>query len=232
MDRFAGLPSRLIHSTAVIARLDRAVQHSARPAMSPRRRGVLDHPPSRMMTAAAVAGRPGLGRVGHRAGHGVAKKSALAGRLLAACNLASERVTLDLGEDVVDASAGVVHLIERLYRREPCCAAPVGFLVFALLRALRGFLFLLLCHGHVRVSRRLIRSIASAARAASPPLLSSLGRARAQACASVLTVMMPLPSGILFATARSISARADSIDTISKWMVSPLITHPSAISPS
>ena len=42
----------------------------------------------------------------------------------------------------------------------------------------------------------MIRSIASAARAASPPLLSSLARARAQACASVLTVMMPLPSGI------------------------------------
>ena len=41
----------------------------------------------------------------------------------------------------------------------------------------------------------MIRSIASAARAASPPLSSSLSRARAQACASVLTVMMPLPSG-------------------------------------
>ena len=55
---------------------------------------------------------------------------------------------------------------------------------------------ILVCHGQARASRRLIRSIASAARAASPPLLSSLARARAQACASVLTVMMPLPSGI------------------------------------
>jgi hypothetical protein len=78
----------------------------------------------------------------------------------------------------------------------------------------------------------LIRSIANAARAASPPLLSSLGRARAQAWASVLTVMMPLPSGIFLATARSISAREDSIETISKWMVSPLTTHPSAIAAS
>jgi hypothetical protein len=47
-------------------------------------------------------------------------------------------------------------------------------------------------------------------------LLSSLARALAQACASVLTVMMPLPSGKPLATARSISAREDSIETISK----------------
>jgi len=32
-----------------------------------------------------------------------------------------------------------------------------------------------------------------------------------------------------FATARSIKAREDSIETISKWMVSPLTTQPSAI---
>jgi hypothetical protein len=35
-----------------------------------------------------------------------------------------------------------------------------------------------------------------------------------------------------FATARSISAREDSIETISKWMVSPRITQPSAIAAS
>ena len=34
------------------------------------------------------------------------------------------------------------------------------------------------------------------------------------------------------ATARSISAREDSIETISKWMVSPRITQPSAIAAS
>ena len=62
--------------------------------------------------------------------------------------------------------------------------------------------------------------------------LGETGRARAQACSSVLTVTMPLPSGIRLATARSISAREDSIDTISKWMVSPLMTHPSAIAAS
>jgi hypothetical protein len=43
---------------------------------------------------------------------------------------------------------------------------------------------------------------------------------------------MPLPSGSLRATARSISAREDSCETISKWMVSPRITQPSAIAAS
>src|SRR5437667_8100265 len=173
--------------------------------------------------------------VAHHAGHHIAEKCRLGGKIFVAFNLPSEPMTLELGEDVVEPGAGNVHLIKRLYRREPRCAAPVGFLVFTLFLAPRGLLFLLLaalCHGQVRVSRRLIRSIASAARAASPPLLSSLGRARAQACASVLTVMMPLPSGNRFATARSISAQEDSIDTISKWMVSPLITQPSAITAS
>src|SRR6476646_9295690 len=173
--------------------------------------------------------------VAHHAGHDVAEECRLGGKVFVALDLASEPMTLELGEDVVEPGAGDVHLIERLHRREPRRAAPVGFLVLTLILALRWLLFLLvaaLCHGQVRVSRRLIRSIASAARAASPPLLSSLGRARAQACASVLTVMMPLPSGNRFATARSISAREDTIDTISKWMVSPLITQPSAIAAS
>ena len=62
--------------------------------------------------------------------------------------------------------------------------------------------------------------------------LALVARALAQACASVLTVMMPLPSGIFRATARSISAREDSIETISKWMVSPRTTQPSAIAAS
>src|SRR6185436_11268622 len=116
-----------------------------------------------------------------------------------------------------------IHLIQRLHRRQPCRAAAVGLLVGNLL-AYR--------HDQAFARRRLIRSIASAARAASPPLLSSLARARAQACSSVLTVMMPLPSGMRLATARSISAREDSIETISKWMVSPRMTHPSAIAAS
>src|SRR5665647_3950327 len=137
-------------------------------------------------------------------------------------------MTLELGEDVVDPGAADVHLVERLHGSKPRRAAPVGLPV----RTLGGLGFLVVRHDQIRVSRRLIRSIANAARAASPPLLSSLARARAQACASVLTVMMPLPSGIRFATARSISAREDSIETISKWMVSPRTTQPKAIAAS
>src|SRR4030081_2995820 len=167
--------------------------------------------------------------VAHHAGHDVAEECCLGRQVFVALDFASQPMTLELREDVVNPSAADIHLIERLHRREPRRTAPVGLFV----RALSRFLFLLLvvlCHDQVRVSRRLMRSMASAARAASPPLLSSL--ARAQACASVLTVMMPLPSGIFLATARSISAREDSTDTISKWMVSPLTTQPSAIAAS
>src|SRR5258706_8242869 len=168
--------------------------------------------------------------VAHHAGHDVAEECRLGGQVFVALDLASEPMTLELGEDVVNPSAADVHLIERLHRREPRRAAPVGLFV----RTLSRFLFVLvvLCHDQVRISRRLMRSMANAARAASPPLLSSLARARAQACASVLTVMMPLPSGIFLATASAISAREDSIETISKWMVSPRTTQPSAIAAS
>src|SRR6202023_1634791 len=102
--------------------------------------------------------------------------------------LAAEPVALELGEDVVNPGAGDVHLIERLHRGPPRRPTPGGVLV----RSLGCVGLFVLCHDQTRVSRRLIRSMASTARAASPPLLSSLARARAQACASVLTVMMPL----------------------------------------
>src|ERR1700716_523482 len=169
--------------------------------------------------------------VAHHAGHNVAEECCLGRQVFVALDFASQPMTLELREDVVNPSAADIHLIERLHRREPRRAAPVGLFVHAFSR----FLFLLLvvlCHDQVRVSRRLMRSMANAARAASPPLLSSLARARAPACASVLTVTMPLPSGIRRATEISISAREDSIDTISKWMVSPRITQPSAIAAS
>ena len=98
-----------------------------------------------------------------------------------------------------------VHLVERLHGGEPRRAAAVGFLVGT-------FRWLLaVCHHQAFVSRRLIRSIASAARAASPPLFNSLARALAQACASVLTVMMPLPSGN-FSRDRQIHQRARGFD--------------------
>src|SRR6201999_3375788 len=169
--------------------------------------------------------------VAHHPGYDVAEERRLGGQIFVAFDLAAEPVAFELGEDVVDAGAPDVHLVERLHRREPRRAAPVGLPVGPLRRRLRVALFVL-CHHQLRASRRLIRSIASAARAASPPLLSSPARARAQACASVLTVMMPLPSGIFLETARSISAREESIETISKWMVSPRTTQPSAITAS
>src|SRR6202022_3851654 len=169
--------------------------------------------------------------IAHHAGHDVAEECRLGRQVFVALDFTSEPMTLELREDVVNPGAPDVHLIERLHRREPRRAAPVGLFVRALGRLLLLSVFVL-CHDQVRVSRRLMRSIANAARAASPPLLSSLACARAQACASVLTVMMPLPSGIFLATARSISAREDSIETISKWMVSPLMTQPSAIAAS
>src|SRR5260370_9919884 len=156
-----------------------------------------------------------LGLVAHHAGNHIAEERRLRRQIFIALDLVAEPMTLELGKNVVDSGATDVHLIQRLHRREPCCAAPVGLLIRTLpVRTLRWLLAV--CHHQAFASRRLIRSIAGAARAPSPPLLSSLARARAQACASVLTVMMPLPSGSLLATARSISAREDSIETISK----------------
>src|SRR6185369_10907583 len=164
---------------------------------------------------------PGL--IAHHAGDDVAKEGGFRRQIFFALDLAAEPVAFELGEDVVDPRATDIHLIERLHRGEPRRTAAIGLLVEADRRPLPA-----LCHDQAFASRRLIRNIASAARAASPPLLSSEARARAQACASVLTVRMPLPSGNFLTTARSISAREDSPDTISKWMVSPRTTQPSA----
>src|SRR5262245_17337083 len=133
-------------------------------------------------------------------------------------------MALELGEDVVEARAGDVHLVERLHRREPGGAAAIG-LAFVLAATVGR-------HDPPAARRRLSRTSASAARTASPPLSASSGRARAQAWASVSTVRMPLPIGILRATESSLSARADSCDTVSKCRVSPRITQPSATAPS
>src|SRR4029079_5106542 len=167
-----------------------------------------------------------LGLVADHAGYHVLEECGLRRQIFVALDLVTEPVAFELGEDVVDPGAGDVHLVQRLHRCEPRRATAVGFSVGT-------FRWLLaVCHRQAFVSRRLIRNIASAARAASPPLFNSLARALAQACASVLTVMIPLPSGKPRETARSISAREDSIETISKWMVSPRTTHPSAIAAS
>src|SRR6201986_4998579 len=100
-------------------------------------------------------------------------------------------MAFELGEDVVDSGARNIHLIKCLHGGKACGTAGVGLLVRSLGR-FPGLLFSDLGHDQVRLSRRLIRSMASAARAASPPLSSSPARARAHAWASVSTVMMPL----------------------------------------
>src|SRR4051812_32331482 len=165
--------------------------------------------------------------VAHDAGNDVAEERRFRREICIALDLVAEPVALELRKNVVDAGTTDIHLVQRLHGCEPRRTAPVRFL----LRASRRLL-VVIGHDQARASRRFMRSIAIAARAASPPLFSSLARARAQACASVLTVRMPLPSGSLRATARSISAREDSCETISKWMVSPRITQPSAIAAS
>src|SRR5581483_9530501 len=110
---------------------------------------------------------------------------------------------------IADPCAGNIHLIERLHGGETRGATPIGFFIA------RCFAAGLLGVVHSGLAKRfLIRIMVSAARAASPPLLSLSARARSHACSVVLTVMMPLPSGSPRATARSISARDDSIDTI------------------
>src|SRR3954464_7088017 len=167
-----------------------------------------------------------LGLVAHHAGHHVLEERSLRRQIFVAFDLIAEPVAFELGKDVVDPRTRDVHLVERLHGGKPRRATAVGFLV-GTFRWL-----LLICHRQAFVSRRLIRNIASAAHAASPPLFNSLARALAQACASVLTVMMPLPSGKPRETARSMSAREDSIETISKWMVSPRTTQPSAMAAS
>src|SRR5258705_4001715 len=56
MDCLGDLSSGATHRTVVNARLDRATQYSAAPVTKHERRGVLDHPLSRMMTVECVAG--------------------------------------------------------------------------------------------------------------------------------------------------------------------------------
>src|SRR3954469_18142014 len=132
-------------------------------------------------------------------------------------DLLPDPVGLEFGERVDHALAGEVHLVERLDGSEAGGAA------------LRG-----LCHRcqPTAARRRAARSTVRGASAAPPPWFSSPTRARRQAWASVSTVTMPLPSGRRRATDRSISARALSPATISKWKVSPRMTQPSATAAS
>src|SRR6185295_10299520 len=78
-------------------------------------------------------------------------------------------------------------------------------------------------HAPSPLSRALSFHISTATRTASAPLSR-----RASACASSSVVRMPLAIGRPHSSATSISPRADSLATISKWWVSPRITTPSA----
>ena len=99
-----------------------------------------------------------LALLAHHAADDIAKERRLRRQILLALDLAADPMTLELGQDVVEAGAGDIHLIERLHRREPRRAAPVGL---AHLRSGLGA-------RPIRLSplarRRLSRTSASAAR--------------------------------------------------------------------
>src|SRR5262245_24924947 len=115
-------------------------------------------------------------------------------------------------DHIVRRGAGDFELVERLERGQTGGAA---FQMFG-------------GGGHgLEANRRLTAINARHARAASPPLSSSFGRARCNAWASSSTVRMPLPMHSPSRTIRSISPRADSLATISTWWVSPRVPQPS-----
>src|SRR5271156_4919605 len=143
----------------------------------------------------------------------VAEEGEFCGVVLIALDLLTDPMRLEFGENVGQTLVGDLHLVERLRGGEARGGAASGL-------------------AHEALSLRLSVANVSAARAASPPLSPRFGSARSSACASVSTVSTPLPRANRPATDRSISARADSPATISKWNVSPLTTQPSATAPS
>src|SRR5262245_3271073 len=161
----------------------------------------------------------------HHARYNVAKERRLSRKILRALDLAAHPVALEFGKDFVEAAAGQIHLIERLHGGKSGSAPLIR---------LAGILIVACGPGahHRHTSVCLSATMVNAARAATPPLSPSSARARACACASLSTVRMPLPTARRSFTARSISARADSFATISKWWVSPRMTQPSATTPS
>src|SRR5581483_2247289 len=160
----------------------------------------------------------------HDTGYHVAKEGRFGRQILCAFDLASDPVAFKLRKNLVKAAACKIHLVEGLHRRQTRRATLVGF---------AGFIVACRPGCHQRQTKVCLRAaIVSAARAAAPPLSPSSTCARALACASLSTVRIPFPRAILSLTARSMSARADSLATISKWRVSPRITHPSTITPS
>src|SRR5512136_1688620 len=146
----------------------------------------------------------------HDAGNDVTEECRLSRKILCALDLVAYPVALKFSQDFVQPGASHIHLIKRLNRREPGRAA--------LVRLARVLVIASGAEAHQRhTSVCLSATIVSAARAAAPPLSPSSTRARAWACASLSTVRIPLPMASRSFTARSIRARADSFDTISKW---------------
>src|SRR5262245_31704934 len=161
----------------------------------------------------------------HHARYNVAKERRLCRKVLCAFDLTANTVALEFGQDFVEDGAGQIHLIECLNGRKSGGAPLVGFAGVLVVACGPG--------AHQRhTSVCLSATMVSAVRAAPPPLSPSSARARACACASLSTVRIPLPTASRSFTARSISARADSFATISKWWVSPRMTQPSATTPS
>ena len=62
----------------------------------------------------------------HDAGDDVAKERGLGRQILRALDLAAEPMAFELGQDLVDAGPGQIHLVERLHSGEPRRSALVG----------------------------------------------------------------------------------------------------------
>src|SRR5438477_9790867 len=161
-----------------------------------------------------------LALLAHHARDHVAEEGSFRGQIFVAFDLPPDPVTLELRQNVVEARAGKLHLVKRLHGREPGRAPPVGLALLSRLGTASH-------DAQPVLRRRLSRTRASAARAASPPLSLSSILARVQAWASVSTVRMPFPIGTPRMREISMSPREDSNETISKWMVAPRMTQPS-----
>ena len=172
--------------------------------------------------------------VADHAGDDVAEERRFGRQIFLALDLVAEPMALEFGEDVVDPRACDVHLVERLHRGKPRRASPVGFPVLLLSWPLAGFLSGVFCALPSSDPRQ-------------PALDAQHRKRRARGIAAFVQFARTRPRpGLGFridrddavaereplATVSSIRAREDSIATISKWMVSPRITQPSAIAAS
>src|SRR5690348_13918746 len=160
----------------------------------------------------------------HDPGNDIAEKSGLRRQILGALNLSPHPMTFKFRQNLVEPGSSQIHLVQSLHGGQARSATAIGLTQLLVANGARG---------HQRQTSVCLRAaMVSAVRAAAPPLSPSSSRARASACDSLSTVRIPLPIGSRSRTLKSISARADSFATISKWCVSPRITQPSATTPS